>query len=91
MVNTSQQVGGSIGTALLSTIFASAASSYATAHHGAAQLAGAASIHGYTSAFYVAAGMFAVGFVVALLVLPRKIQPATAQAGPSPQPATEAA
>ena len=32
MVNTSQQVGGSVGTALLSTIFASAAASFASAH-----------------------------------------------------------
>ena len=32
MVNTSQQVGGAVGTALLSTIFATAASSYASSH-----------------------------------------------------------
>ena len=32
MVNTSQQVGGSVGTALLSTIFASAAASFVSAH-----------------------------------------------------------
>ena len=32
MVNTSQQVGGSVGTSLLSTIFASAAASYAASH-----------------------------------------------------------
>ena len=37
MVNTSQQVGGSVGTALLSTLFASAAASYAARH---AHLAG---------------------------------------------------
>ena len=36
MVNTSQQVGGSVGTALLSTIFASAAASFASAHAQAA-------------------------------------------------------
>ncbi|MBV9336356.1 MAG: MFS transporter [Solirubrobacterales bacterium] len=51
MVNTSQQVGGSVGTALLSTIFASAAASYASTHAHVAGLASAASIHGYTSAF----------------------------------------
>ena len=32
MVNTSQQVGGSVGTALLSTIFASAAASFVSVH-----------------------------------------------------------
>jgi MFS family permease len=70
MVNTSQQVGGSVGTALLSTIFASAAASYATAHAHAANVAGAASIHGYTTAFYWAAALFGVGLLVALFVLP---------------------
>jgi EmrB/QacA subfamily drug resistance transporter len=70
MVNTSQQVGGSIGTALLSTIFASAAASYASAHAHAANVASAASIHGYTTAFYWAAAIFGVGLLVALFVLP---------------------
>ncbi len=70
MVNTSQQVGGSVGTALLSTIFASAASSYAAIHVHAGGLAGAASIHGYTTAFEWAAALFGVGLLVALLILP---------------------
>jgi EmrB/QacA subfamily drug resistance transporter len=70
MVNTSQQVGGSVGTALLSTLFASAVTSYASSHRGAPGLANAASIHGYTTAFWWAAGIFAVGLLVALLVLP---------------------
>jgi EmrB/QacA subfamily drug resistance transporter len=70
MVNTSQQVGGSLGTALLSTLFASAVASYAAGHVGEAGLAGAASIHGYVTAFWWAAGIFAVGLLVALLVLP---------------------
>jgi EmrB/QacA subfamily drug resistance transporter len=70
MVNTSQQVGGSVGTALLSTIFASAAASFATAHPGAAALTSAASIHGYTTAFVWAAALFGIGLLVALLILP---------------------
>jgi EmrB/QacA subfamily drug resistance transporter len=70
MVNTSQQVGGSVGTALLSTIFASAAASYASAHAHAANVASAASIHGYTTAFYWAAALFGIGLLVALIVLP---------------------
>jgi EmrB/QacA subfamily drug resistance transporter len=70
MVNTSQQVGGSVGTALLSTIFASAAATYASGHAKAAGLSNAASIHGYTTAFWGAAGLFALGLLVALLILP---------------------
>ena len=71
MVNTSQQVGGSVGTALLSTIFASAAAGYASSHIKSAGLANAAAIHGYTTAFVWAAAIFGVGLVVALLILPR--------------------
>jgi EmrB/QacA subfamily drug resistance transporter len=70
MVNTSQQVGGSVGTALLSTLFASAAASYASSHVGIHGLATAAAVHGYTTAFWWAAGIFAVGLAIALLVLP---------------------
>jgi hypothetical protein len=84
MVNTSQQVGGSVGTALLSTIFASAATGYVSAHTKAAGLAGAAAIHGYTTAFEWAAGLFGLGLLVALLILPSdgaaRARSATAQA-----------
>jgi sugar phosphate permease len=45
MVNVSQQIGGSIGTALLSTVAASAATP----------------VEGYTTAFWWAAGIFAIG------------------------------
>jgi len=72
MVNTSQQVGGSVGTALLSTIFASATASYASSHAGSPGLGNAAAIHGYTTAFVWAAGFFALGLLLALLILPSK-------------------
>jgi EmrB/QacA subfamily drug resistance transporter len=70
MVNTSQQVGGSVGTALLSTIFATAAASWATSHPRVPDLREVATVHGYTVAFYWAAGLFGVGLIVALLLLP---------------------
>jgi EmrB/QacA subfamily drug resistance transporter len=70
MVNTSQQVGGSVGTALLSTLAAGATASYATAHSGASDLAQVAAIHGYTVAFWWAAGIFVVGLLAALWILP---------------------
>ncbi len=71
MVNTSQQVGGSVGTALLSTIFASAAASFASTHAKTVGLVSAASLHGYTTAFEWAAGIFAAGLLVAVFVLPK--------------------
>jgi EmrB/QacA subfamily drug resistance transporter len=72
MVNTSQQVGGSVGTALLSTLFASSVASYTASHIHAPGLANAATIHGYTTAFSWAAGIFALGLLLALLILPSK-------------------
>src|SRR5271170_3045036 len=72
MVNTSQQVGGSVGTALLSTIFASATATYASSHAGTPGASNAAAIHGYTTAFAWAAGIFALGLLLALLILPSK-------------------
>ena len=75
MVNTSQQVGGSVGTSLLSTIFASAVASYTAAHLHTPGLADAAAVHGYTTAFWWSVGIFAVGFVAALVILPGRARP----------------
>jgi hypothetical protein len=71
-VNTMQQVGGSVGTALLNTIAASAASAWAAAHIGSGPrqlvLAGAA-VHSYTVIFWWAAGIFAVGALLTAVIL----------------------
>jgi EmrB/QacA subfamily drug resistance transporter len=72
MVNTSQQVGGAVGLALLSTLSASAATTYARTHLGAPGLAGAATVHGYTTGFWWAAAIFATGLILALVILPAK-------------------
>jgi hypothetical protein len=70
MVNTSQQVGGSVGTSLLSTIFASAVATYTAAHLHTPDLANAAAVHGYTTAFWWSVGIFALGFLLAMVILP---------------------
>jgi hypothetical protein len=72
MVNTSQQVGGSVGTSLLSTIFASAFASYAASHLHPPGFADAAAVHGYTTAFWWAVGIFALGFLLTLVILPSR-------------------
>ncbi len=73
-INTTQQIGGSIGTSLLNTIFASTITTYIAAHatsatvvdgRPSAELAAAAQIHGYTTAFWWSAAILAVGAVVA--------------------------
>jgi hypothetical protein len=65
MLNTSQQIGGSLGTALLNTIAATATASY-IAIHGAASKADqfAALTHGYTESFKFGAGLLLTGAVV---------------------------
>jgi EmrB/QacA subfamily drug resistance transporter len=83
-VNTSQQVGGSIGTALLNTIVGSATSSYLVAHgHGPASIA-QASVHGITVGFAVGIGVFIAGAVVCVATLaPGAPAPLTADAAPA--------
>jgi len=71
-VNTMQQVGGSVGTALLNTIASTAAATYATSHLAGGNpklvLANAA-IHSYSVSFWWAAGIFALGAVLTAIVL----------------------
>jgi EmrB/QacA subfamily drug resistance transporter len=69
MVNTNQQVGGSIGTALLNTIAASAFSSYLLSHGRGPLVAAGAAVHSYVVAFWVSAGIFAGAAVVCAIVL----------------------
>ncbi len=86
-VNTMQQVGGSVGTALLSTIAASAATSYAAEHVGHVadpnQLAMLAAVHSYTTAFWVAAAVFAAGGLIAALLIPSGTLRTTAEDVPA--------
>ncbi|HWD56527.1 MAG TPA: MFS transporter [Acidimicrobiales bacterium] len=70
-LNTAQQVGGSIGTALLNTLAASAASSYLVGRAKTLANVQAALLHSYTTAFLWSASIFVAGAVVAGLVLRR--------------------
>src|SRR6201987_4627306 len=74
MVNTSQQVGGSVGTSLLSTVFASAVASYTASHLHTAGLADAAAVPGYTTAFWWSVGIFAIAFLLAIVILPGRVK-----------------
>jgi hypothetical protein len=70
LVNTNQQVGGSVGTALLNTLAASALASYVLTHgHSPLALAHAA-VHSYVVGFWVSAAILAASAVVCALVLP---------------------
>jgi EmrB/QacA subfamily drug resistance transporter len=72
-VNTSQQVGGSIGTALLNTLAATAATDYITTHAPAtAAVVADAAITSYAVAYWWGAGFFAFGAVLAALLFRRR-------------------
>ncbi len=76
-VTVGQMLGGSVGTSLLNTIFAAAVTSYIAAHLAAARiigrqaLAGLALAHGYDTAFWSIAGIFAGGAVIGGVLLRR--------------------
>jgi hypothetical protein len=74
MVNTMQQVGGSIGTSALSTVALSATASFLVTHHTGRLAPAIAATHGYTVAFAVSAGLFGLGVVLAIVLLPSKLR-----------------
>jgi EmrB/QacA subfamily drug resistance transporter len=72
LVNTMQQVGGSIGTAALSTVALTATATYLTAHHVGRLAPATAAVHGYSVAFTVSAVLFGVGALLAVLLVPSR-------------------
>jgi EmrB/QacA subfamily drug resistance transporter len=78
-VNTAQQVGGSIGTALLSTLAGNAATSFLAGRTPSPQLAAEAAVHSYTTAFVWGGWIFVAGAVICGLLL-RSGAPAPAAA-----------
>ncbi|WP_084317249.1 MFS transporter [Actinospica robiniae] len=71
-LNTAQQVGGSIGTALLNTIAVSATTTYVASHHlppAAAAVNLTAQVHGYTMATWAAAGFLVLAGIVGGLLI----------------------
>jgi EmrB/QacA subfamily drug resistance transporter len=96
MVNTSQQVGGAIGTALLNTIAASATTSYIADHIGGAtsrsqqqlvQLQG--QVQGYTSAIWFAVGILVAAAAIAVTFINAGRPGGTAVAGSADASAEE--
>ncbi len=70
MVNTSQQIGGTVGTAALSTIFTTALARYIDDHRPPTPgVAAAGAIHGYTVAFHIAGALFLTGAILTALIL----------------------
>jgi EmrB/QacA subfamily drug resistance transporter len=90
-VTVGQQLGASIGTSLLNTIFAGAVAAYFAAHAASARLIGIPALtglalaHGYDTAFWWTAAILAGGAIVAGLLF--RPGPLTRQAAPAAAPA----
>ncbi|GAB2622681.1 MFS transporter [Paractinoplanes abujensis] len=76
LINTAQQIGGSLGTALLNTIFTSAVAGYLADHRAeitspdqAPALQAVATVHSYTVAFWVSAALIGVAALVAVILV----------------------
>jgi EmrB/QacA subfamily drug resistance transporter len=68
LVNATQQVGGSMGTALLNTVFASATASYLASHHGPLAKV-LAPVHGYTTGFEIGSVVLCIAVVSTILLI----------------------
>jgi EmrB/QacA subfamily drug resistance transporter len=98
LVNTMQQVGGSIGLSALSTVALTATASYLAAHPAGPLAPAIAATHGYTTAFTISAAILGLGVIIAIVLLPsrRRLAELTAAAAepvpaPRPQPAPQPA
>ncbi len=80
LVNTTQQIGGSLGTALLNTVAATATASYIAVHGRSFVPAGL--VHGYSVAFAVGAGFLVVAALVTAVFV--QGQPETAESPVKP-------
>jgi EmrB/QacA subfamily drug resistance transporter len=73
LLNACQQVGGSLGTGLLNSVFATTAAAYMTANAAripdATKLTNLADIHGYHVAFVISAGLLAAALLVSIFFI----------------------
>ena len=85
VLNSSQQVGGSLGTALLNTVFAATVTAYlaANAHtpQEIAQLTPTALIHGYHVSFVWGAALFTAALLCAVFLINAKKEDVPTEAG----------
>ena len=75
LINTNQQIGGAIGVAVATTIAATVTTHYVNSHAGASAFGGAALTDGFHAAFYVLAGVAAVGAALAALMIESRSVP----------------
>lgn len=82
LVNTMQQVGGSLGTALLNTIATTATVNYITANGPDSAAAGA--VHGYTVAFAWSLGALVLASILSIVLVTKQRTPAVSEGDETP-------
>ncbi len=87
LINTSQQIGGALGLAVLSTISISRTKDVLAEAHGAASAMPNALTEGFQSAFTAGAGFAILGVVVGLLLVKGRPQTERAEGDAAPEPA----
>jgi EmrB/QacA subfamily drug resistance transporter len=88
MVNTTQQVGGSLGVALLNTVFTTTINNYGT-NHRTSPFSPPAQIHGYNVAFVISAILLGLSTLVTFLMIRKDPEtPATVEGTTAPTEGT---
>ncbi len=90
LVNTAQQIGGSVGVALLNTIAITVTTNYFIAHGVTSfdplhpsPVGAAGTVHGYSIAFWVSAGLMAVAALVSFLFIRARADQLQTDAAPA--------
>jgi len=88
LVNTTQQVGGSLGIALLNTVAASATASFLASRRSTANLLAAATVHGYVVGFIVSTALLGAAALVVIGLI-RGTRPPSEVGGPAERGPTQ--
>ncbi|HEX4518075.1 MAG TPA: MFS transporter [Gaiellaceae bacterium] len=91
LINTSQQIGGAIGVAAVTTIASTFTGDYLHAHRGVSAMSGPALAHGFEIAFYVLAALAVLGAVLAAVIIEPQSSLGDAEDKHADEPALEAA
>ncbi len=84
LVNTTQQVGGALGTAFLNTVAASATAAYLASRVATTSVVRTATVHGFTSAFEVSGALLVGAAVVARVMVGAHRDPQDPAVRPAP-------
>jgi EmrB/QacA subfamily drug resistance transporter len=91
LINTTQQIGGAVGVAIATTVATTFTTHYVDAHAGVNAFSGPALTHGFQIAFYVLAGLAALGTLLSAVMLESRPPTQEAELAPDGRLELEAA